>query len=312
MAPIKSSLAKSAKQLLGLFNTADLGLRGATQSTRRTAPSIQASGGTKTTSGNYTIHTFSYPTSDNFVVNSGEGECDILVIAGGGAGGSGDTSGWFGGGGGAGGYVYVTGYAVTPGTIPISIGQGGTGNPGNRGNNGGDSTFNAPAPNASKILAKGGGGGGDGQWPSTSPVAPGNPGGSGGGSGSHYDPPATPGGTALQPSQNPGFSNGTLTQYGFAGGTENGGNVGDGRGGGGGGAGSAGQDSPGGSPNGGGGSGRANSISGSSVTYAGGGETYRDDPHPAPGAAGSGGNGVESEQSGNSGQPGVIIVRYLS
>ena len=107
MAPIKSSLAKSAKQLLGLFNTADLGLRGATQSTRRTAPSIQASGGTKTTSGNYTIHTFSFPTSDNFVVNSGEGECDILVIAGGGAGGSGDTSGWFGGGGGAGAVSYT-------------------------------------------------------------------------------------------------------------------------------------------------------------------------------------------------------------
>ena len=34
MAPIKSSLAKSAKQLLGFRNTADLGLRGATQITR--------------------------------------------------------------------------------------------------------------------------------------------------------------------------------------------------------------------------------------------------------------------------------------
>ena len=45
MAPIKSSLAKSAKQLLGLFNTADLGLRGATQSTRFVLPPFSATGG---------------------------------------------------------------------------------------------------------------------------------------------------------------------------------------------------------------------------------------------------------------------------
>ena len=51
MAPIKSSLAKSAKQLLGLRNTADLGLRGATQ-TQRTPPRFTASGGTTYTPGN--------------------------------------------------------------------------------------------------------------------------------------------------------------------------------------------------------------------------------------------------------------------
>ena len=40
MAPFKSSLAKTAKQLLGLRNTADLGLRGATQRTRFIIPPI--------------------------------------------------------------------------------------------------------------------------------------------------------------------------------------------------------------------------------------------------------------------------------
>ena len=41
MSPLKSSLAKTAKQLLGLRNTADLGLRGATQN-KRTPPPLAA------------------------------------------------------------------------------------------------------------------------------------------------------------------------------------------------------------------------------------------------------------------------------
>ena len=311
MSPIKSSLAKSVSKLLGVFKDTDLSLRGDVQISRRIIPPLQASGGTKTTSGDYTIHTFSYPTSDNFEVTQGEGEIDILVIAAGGAGGSGGPSGWYGGGGGAGGYVYVTGYSVTSGTYDVSVGQGGTGNGGGRGSDGADSTFNAPAPNADKILAKGGGGGGDGSYPGVSPEVTGNPGGSGGGAGAHLPSTSSSGGTALQPSQNPGFSNGTLEQYGYAGGNEAGG-TGDGRGGGGGGAGAAGQSSPGGSPNGGGGAGRANSISGSSVTYAGGAPTQPSDPHPAPGVAGSGGAAAASSQTGGSGQPGIVIVRYLT
>ena len=67
MTPIKSSLAKTAKQLLGFRNTADLGLRGATQNSREIP-----------------VQTF---------------EVRYLVIGGGGAGGRG-----IGGGGGAGGY----------------------------------------------------------------------------------------------------------------------------------------------------------------------------------------------------------------
>ena len=271
---------------------------------------IDASGGAKTTSGNYTIHTFSYPTSDNFVVNSGEGECDILVIAGGGAGGSGGPAGWYGGGGGAGGYAYATGYSVTPGTYPISVGNGGSGNAGTRGSSGANSWFNLPVPSG-KIFCQGGGGGGDGAYPGISGDAPGYDGGNGGGSGSHLDSSSTtPGGSAVQPAQNPDFSNGTLEQYGYAGGNEAGG-TGDGRGGGGGGAGGAGQNSPGPTPlNGRGGAGRENSISGSPVTYAVGAPSYEGDPQPS--TSGSGGPGKASGAAGGSGQAGVVIVRYLT
>lgn len=269
---------------------------------------ITASGGTKTTSGDYTIHTFTNPTSDNFVVSSGRNEIELLVIGGGGAGGSGGPSGWYGAGGGAGGYVTVTGYEVVPGTYPVTVGGGGGGNPNQRGSNGDDSEFNSPAPNASKIVAKGGGGGGYGAQ-GGSPLGPGNPGGSGGGGGARLPASSQPGGTGTQPSQNPGFSNGTLTQYGFDGGTESGGS-GDGRGGGGGGAGGVGKNSPGGSPNGGGGAGRANSISGSSVTYAGGAPTYPGEANPAYGVYGSGGFSSQGGSAGLSGQNGVVIIRY--
>ena len=46
MSPIKSSLARTAKQLLGLRNSADLGLRGATQKARLPpSEKVTASGG---------------------------------------------------------------------------------------------------------------------------------------------------------------------------------------------------------------------------------------------------------------------------
>ena len=58
-----------------------------------------ATGGTITTSGAYTIHTFS--TGDNFIVSGGSLTCDVLIIAGGGGGGGSGR----GGGGGAGGLI---------------------------------------------------------------------------------------------------------------------------------------------------------------------------------------------------------------
>ena len=61
---------------------------------------IDASGGTKTTSGSDTIHTFlrSSGATQSFVINSGDFNIQLLMVAGGGGGGSGRGA----GGGGAG------------------------------------------------------------------------------------------------------------------------------------------------------------------------------------------------------------------
>ena len=89
MSPFKSSLAKTAKQLLGLRNTADLGLRGATQNQRTSTPSAAP-----------------------FTAN-------IVMMGGGGGGGSYQG----GGGGGAGGMAIFT-FAVTLNTAyPFQVGN---------------------------------------------------------------------------------------------------------------------------------------------------------------------------------------------
>ena len=121
-----------------------------------------ASGGTITSYGSYTVHTFL--ASGNFVANSA-GTADILVVAGGGSGGTN------GGGGGAGGFRTVAATAVTGATHAVVVGAGGTGlaYPGT-GNPGGNSSFGS-------ILTSSGGGGGGG-----APLQ-GKVGGSGGGGG---------------------------------------------------------------------------------------------------------------------------------
>jgi len=203
MAPIKSSLAKSAKQLLGLRNTADLGLRGATQ-TQRTPPPFSASGGTTHTPGNgYKYHVFTHPNSDTFQVTSGSENVEVLVVAGGGGGGDGN----YGGGGGGGGIIYDTAFPVEGGTYSVTVGDGGqnpNSGPNKAGESGGDSYFGPPsAPQG--LTGKGGGGGG-----CHNAVAA-TPGGSGGGDGS------SPGGygNATQPSVT---KPGTATNYGYRGG----------------------------------------------------------------------------------------------
>ena len=45
---------------------------------------FSATGGVQTTDGLYTIHTFSYPNTDSFIVTSGDKNIDFLLIAGGG------------------------------------------------------------------------------------------------------------------------------------------------------------------------------------------------------------------------------------
>ena len=71
---------------------------------------IDATGGTKTTDGDYTIHTFtnanSPPTSyGTLTVTKGSSAdlAELVVVGGGGGGGAGGQYGWYGGGGGAGG-----------------------------------------------------------------------------------------------------------------------------------------------------------------------------------------------------------------
>ena len=253
---------------------------------------ISASGGTETTSGDFKIHTF---TGDGcFAVSSlggGGVPCaqastvDYLVVAGGGGAGKIQA-----GGGGAGGYregkdstlssphtaspiAATSGLTITATTYPVTVGAGGTGmpvacgTPVGTGTQGSNSIF-------STITSTGGGGGGFG--------ANGASGGSGGGGGE--DKSAGAGNTPpTSPSQgNPGGAGNPPTISG----------------GGGGGAGAAGTTSPSYFQGGPGGNGVASSITGSSVTRAGGGGGGGG---PGPGSGGSGGGGSAASGGGNPG-----------
>ena len=207
MAPIKSSLAKSAKQLLGFFNTADLGLRGATQISRRVPPDpIDASGGTKISS-SPTVHYHVFVSDSPFVVTQG-GQADIFLVAGGGG-----SSTSLAAGGGAGGAVHVTGTTLTSGvTYSVVVGAGGAERDiaapnGGAGNPGANSTFTHPG-DSTVLTALGGGHG--------AAYANNNAGSGGCGGGTETGAPDT-GGLGQQPSQAQPFHTsygGTLNQYG--------------------------------------------------------------------------------------------------
>ena len=232
MAPFKSSLARSAGKLFGVFREADLSLRGATQISRRIDNSVQASGGTEVTSGTAKFHVFLGSSEQDFSVTKG-GTCEILVVAGGGSGGY-----FYGRGGGAGGIVHAAEFPVEAGvTYKASAGNGAatvTSGGAEFGNNGNASYFKpspaAAAPSATNLYAMGGGGGGYSGDPTIpAPVIAST--GSGGGT--------TPPG-----SFNPSFP--STTQHPTANKYSNGGGVGGSStiGGGGGGAGAAGGDNP--------------------------------------------------------------------
>jgi hypothetical protein len=197
---------------------------------------------------------------------------DYVVVAGG-AGAGGDL----GGGGGAGGYrsswnnetsggggSSETAIVATPGSntsYTVTVGGGGGGNSSNGvGSNGSNSVFGT-------VTSTGGGGGaGDAAYPAS--------GGSGGGASSQRSPGAS--GTSGQ-----GYAGGSFSSFqGNAGG-------------GGGGAAAAGQPAHATGNGGSGGAGRASTISGSSVTLAGGGAAGGDSrvTFNAPGAGGAGGGG---------------------
>ena len=118
MAPFKSSLARSAGKLFGVFKERDLSLRGATQGSRLVVPPLNATGGTKFQSGSDTYHLFH--TNSTLVMDAGTGSltAEIFLVAGGGGG--------VDGGGGAGGIRNVPGITLSAGeTWTCTVGAGG-------------------------------------------------------------------------------------------------------------------------------------------------------------------------------------------
>ena len=135
---------------------------------------FSASGGTKTTSGSKTIHTFT--SSGTFTVTSNSANVRALIVGGGGAGGGqGGNDGSGGGGGGLVRFVTAIPVSSSPGSYPIVIGAGGGAT--------GSNTLGVDGSSSSAFgnTSPGGGGGGS---ESPSPRA-GRPGGSGGGAGGY-------------------------------------------------------------------------------------------------------------------------------
>jgi len=217
---------------------------------------VTATGGTITTDGAYTIHSFT--STGTFTTDTAQ-SADLLVIAGGGGGG-----GYVGGGGGAGGYIATTGHSVTAASHTATVGTGGAGGSGQAGGTSGvNSQF------ASMTAAVGGGGG----------ESYNNTGNQSGGSGGGSTSTTRSSGTVGQ-----GNDSGQGTQSSSQ------------DGGGGGGAGAQGGDgeSTGVSPDnygGDGGVGLSSSITGSAVFRAGGGGGGRGGAATTPTSAGDGGNG---------------------
>ncbi|OGL34495.1 hypothetical protein A3F05_01735 [Candidatus Saccharibacteria bacterium RIFCSPHIGHO2_12_FULL_47_17] len=245
---------------------------------------ITATGGTITTSGNYTIHTFT--SSGTFTVTGGSGSVEALVVAGGGGGGGH----YYSGGGGAGGMVEDWAHSVTLQAYTVTVGSGGVGGGagGANGSPGNNSVFDT-------ITALGGGYGAQYSAGGTN----GGNGGSGGGAGSNV---GGIGGSATQGDSGGGKG------YGFAGG-----NSSNNAGAGGGGAGAVGNNAGGGLGT--GGTGRANSISGSSVTYAVGGDGVASTPTNGDSGStnrGDGGAGGGTSVAGGTGGSGIVIIRYLN
>ena len=118
----------------------------------QTGTGSKATGGTVTTAGGYTYHTFF--SSGMFTPTASITGAEVLVVAGGG--GAGGGSSWAAGGGGAGGLVYASSQSFTSGTaVPAIVGAGGLSGFGvTSGRVGTNSAF------GSLTVAIGGGGGG--------------------------------------------------------------------------------------------------------------------------------------------------------
>jgi hypothetical protein len=211
---------------------------------------------------------------------------DFLVIAGGGGGGKA-----FAGAGGAGGYRTSTQTATVGNTITVAVGNGGPGATTDAaGSSGNNSSISGTG--LSTITSAGGGGGGAGN---TASGVNGVDGGSGGGGGSTPSPGNTrPGGTGNTPNTSPSQGNNGGTGATDAAAWRFGG--------GGGGAGAVGGNHSGTAPlkAGDGGAGTASSITGSSITRAGGGGGGSNGAGPA-GTGGTGGGGAGSTGAATAG-----------
>ena len=199
MAPLKSSLARTVGKLLGVSKDTDLSLRGDVQSSRFVEPPFAATGGTKITSGSNVYHVFT--TNQNFQVDSGTNNIELLVVGGGGA-----TAESYSGGGGGGGVAYGPSVSVSAGTYAVTVGAGGawTSSKGDANSPGGTSSIVLPAGTIRGL----GGGTGTIDAYQTGPAQY-NPGGSGGGNGDDDSPNA---GDATQPGE-PNFGIG-IVHYG--------------------------------------------------------------------------------------------------
>lgn len=259
-------------------------------------------GGTVSTSGAYTIHTFN--SSGTFTATKSF-NVDYLVVAGGGGGGGPSGRG---GGGGAGGFRTGTAHAVTAQAYSITVGAGGAGSSasGAVGTSGENSVFDT-------ITSTGGGGGGTGPAGASRNGATG---GSGGGAGDYSGSGTAGTGTVGQGSDG-GVGMEAAPSYGAGGG------------GGASAVGQAGSSTKGGD----GGAGTSSSISGSAVTYAGGGGGAAADAGATYGVGGTGGGGRGASNgaavagtantgggggggndsgpnNGAAGGSGIVIIRY--
>jgi len=237
-----------------------------------------ATGGTVTTSGEYTVHVFeTVGAAGTFSVRSGSLAVEYWLVAGGGGSNSGSLSS---GGGGAGGVVSGT-VTLGVGNYAVVVGAGGasgTGDNADDAQNGGDSYISGTGIE----VARGGGAAGQ--------RSAGRNGGSGGGAGGDG---VYSGGTAVS---GQGYAGGTSTSTASGGG---------------GGAGGAGGNASG-ETGGAGGIGVTSSISGAATGYAAGGgghgDTSGDGSQGTGGGQGNGANGGVRE----AGTAGIVILRYLT
>ena len=255
---------------------------------------ITATGGTTSTVGDYTVHTFT--SGGTFTVtNAGSNpEVEYLMVAGGGGGGTSNSGAASGGGAGG---MQVGTATVTATSYTITVGAGGNG-----------AVFGTPITNAQKggnssafgVTAEGGGRG-------TQGTDTGKSGGSGSGAARESNLAGTTAGGAGNPGEgNDGGDASTVASI----------SIRDAAAGGGGAGGAAPSVAATSSANaaGAGGLGLESTISGSAVTYATGGAGRVASGGGASGAAntGDGGEGAIGGGNGGNGGSGIVIIRYRS